>query len=251
MLKSSNNPPVSPRRSRRIGTAARQRGRRSAAEAGRTRQRILRRAQQLFARKGYGATSLRELSSASDVSMFTIHHHFGSKLGLYKEILDQWDRDVERKLSAVMDDAAEPEILVERVVDELFDFFLANRAQVVLNVRATLGEGLPRGATRSDHGWLRFAGSTMAKHKLGRPDMDVGLMLISVEGILHNQILALPRHKQLFGRDTTEAAAVARVKQHVKQVILTMVGRPPSAATARPGRARSKSRTVEYEEEKT
>ncbi len=200
------------------------RGRRSAAEATGTREHLLRQAQRLFARKGYGATSLRELARVAGVRLFTIQHHFGSKQQLYAEIIRRWDQEVQELLSRVLAESAEATPLVERVVDALFDFFLANRARVALNARALLGEGVPRRLVLSDHNWVRFVNANMETHELSASGLDTGLLLITVEGILHNHVLAAPHYRHLCGRDVTDAAVAARVKRHLTQVILRLVG---------------------------
>src|SRR5437879_13533578 len=78
----------------RPAEAPRSPGRRSSAQAVRTRARILRSAERLFARKGYRGVSLRDLGRQCGVRMFTIQHHFGSKLALYRELLRLRARDV-------------------------------------------------------------------------------------------------------------------------------------------------------------
>ncbi len=215
-------------RATRLATAdepkARSRGRRSAAEAADTRGRLLRQAQRLFARKGYGATSLRELAKVAGVRLFTVQHHFGSKQQLYAEIIRRWDEEVQQLLSRVVGESAESIHLVERVVDALFDFFLANRARVALNARAVLGEGVPRRLVLPDSNWVRFVNANMATHQLSASGLDTGLLLITIEGILHNHVLAAPHYRHLYGRDVTDAAVAARVKRHLTQVILRLVG---------------------------
>ncbi len=203
---------------------ARTRGRRSAAEATSTRERLLRHAQRLFARKGYGATSLRELAKVAGVRMFTIQHHFGSKQRLYAEIIRRWDMEVQQLLSRVLAESTESAHLVERVVDSLFDFFLANRARVALNARAVLGEGVPRRLVLTDQNWVRFVNANMETHQLSPSGLDIRLLLITVEGILHNHVLAVSHYRHLCGRDVTDAAVAARVKRHLTQVILRLVG---------------------------
>ena len=204
--------------------SARPRGRRSAAEAAGTRGRLLRQAQRLFARKGYGATSLRELAKVAGVRLFTIQHHFGSKQRLYAEIIRRWNEDVQQLLSRVLAAPTESEHLVERVVDALFDFFVANRARVALNARAVLGEGVPRRLVLPDSNWVRVVNANMETHQLTASGLDTGLLLITVEGILHNHVLAAPHYRHLYGRDVTDAAVAARVKRHLTQVILRLVG---------------------------
>lgn len=200
------------------------RGRRSAAEAAGTRERLLRQAQRLFARKGYGATSLRELAKVAGVRMFTVQHHFGSKRQLYAEIIRRWDQEVQDLLSAVLAESVESPHVVEHVVDRLFDFFLANRARVALNARAVLGEGVPRLLVLTDHNWVRFVNANMKTHQLSTSSLDTRLLLITVEGILHNHVLAASHYRHLCGRDVTDATVAARVKRHLTQVILRLVG---------------------------
>jgi AcrR family transcriptional regulator len=158
------------------------------------------------------------------VRLFTIQHHFGSKQRLYEEILGRWDSEVQELMSRVLADGGDPRQIVERVVDALFDFFLANRGRVALNARAALGEGLPRRLVLGDQSWVRFMGSSMTKHRLGRGGLDLGLLLITVEGVLHNHVLAAPHYRHLFGRDVTDPRVAARVKRHLQQVILALLG---------------------------
>lgn len=199
-------------------------GRRSGVEAARTRARLLRAAERLFARKGYNATSLRELASVSGVRMFTIHHHFGSKQRLYEEVLQRWHEDVQELVDRILAETDDPQRAVERAVQELFDFFLAQRDRVAFNARAALGEGLPRRLDSAESGWVRFMGSAMTSHRLVAPGLDIGLLLITLEGILHNHVLAVSHYRHLFGRDVTDPEMAARTKQHLARVILALVG---------------------------
>jgi TetR/AcrR family transcriptional regulator len=51
-----------------------------------TRVAVLDAAERLFAEEGFAATSMRDISSASGISHPLIHHHFGSKEGLYAAV---------------------------------------------------------------------------------------------------------------------------------------------------------------------
>ena len=51
-----------------------------------TRAAVLDAAERLFAEEGFAATSMRDISTASGVSHPLIHHHFGSKDGLYAAV---------------------------------------------------------------------------------------------------------------------------------------------------------------------
>jgi AcrR family transcriptional regulator len=199
-------------------------GRRSGAQALRTRARILRSAERLFARRGYRGVSLRDLARACGLRMFTIQHHFGSKLALYREILRMRDHEVEALVRRVLAEERSAPALVGRVVDELFDFFLAHRDAIALRARAVLGEGLPRRGTLGDESWVGFMSTTMRIRRIGAPGIDIRLLLVTVEGILNNHALAVGHYQRLFGRDVTEPELAARTKAHLKRVMLSILG---------------------------
>jgi len=203
---------------------ARAPGRRSGAQALRTRASILRAAERLFASRGYRGVSLRDLAGACGLHMFTIQHHFGSKLALYREILRMRDREVEALVRRVLAEERSVSALVGRVVDELFDFFLAHRDAIALRARAVLGEGLPRRGTLGDESWVGFMSTTMRTRRIGAPGIDIRLLLVTVEGILNNHALAVGHYQRLFGRDVTEPELAARTKAHLKRVMLSILG---------------------------
>jgi AcrR family transcriptional regulator len=157
--------------------------------------------------------------------MFTIQHHFGSKLALYRAILERGDLEVRELLERIVAAEPDPRRLVERVVDELFDFFLRNRDWVALNARASLGEKLPHRGAAHDRGWVDFMGRTMRSRGLGAPGLDLRLLLITVEGILNNHALAEGRHRRLFGRTVGDPRLAAATKAHLKRTILAILDR--------------------------
>jgi AcrR family transcriptional regulator len=54
-----------------------------------TRAKIFLNAARLFAEKGYNGVSMREISERSAVSKPTIYYYFGSKEGIYRQLLDE------------------------------------------------------------------------------------------------------------------------------------------------------------------
>ncbi len=52
-----------------------------------TRQRLLDAAGQIFAAKGFDATTVREICSAAGANIAAVHYHFGDKLRLYTEVM--------------------------------------------------------------------------------------------------------------------------------------------------------------------
>lgn len=62
-----------------------------------TKDRILHAAEELFAEQGFGATSLRQVTSRADVNIAAVNYHFGSKDNLVNEVfrrrMDEMSRE--------------------------------------------------------------------------------------------------------------------------------------------------------------
>jgi AcrR family transcriptional regulator len=166
------------------------------------------------------------LSRACGVRPFTIQHHFGSKPGLYQAVLSRWDDEILKRVSAIVTDRGDFAATVERVVEELFDFFLEKRGWVALSVRAALGEGLAKGVSLKEQSWVQFIDESLSGRPFGALHRDLGLLLITVEGILHHHILSTAHYKRLFGKDLSDPRIRERTKRHLQQVILALVESP-------------------------
>lgn len=64
-----------------------------------TKQSIINAASKLFAAKGYEATSIREIVESSDVNLASINYYFGSKQGLFEEMVKDF---AQNKLSGIV-----------------------------------------------------------------------------------------------------------------------------------------------------
>lgn len=67
---------------------------------------------------------------------------------------------------------------------------------------------------------MSFVNAKAKTLQLGASGLDTALLLITVEGILHNRVLAVPG---VSAAATTDAALAARVKRHLTEVILRLV----------------------------
>jgi len=88
---------------------------------GSTKERILRAAESLFARRGFDGASLRELTSAAGVNLAAVNYHFGSKEKLVEQIFS-------RRLDALNNSRLEALALVagreETTVDDVLGAFI-------------------------------------------------------------------------------------------------------------------------------
>ena len=66
-----------------------------------TREKLLEIAGPVFAERGYQATTIREICAGAGANVAAVNYHFGDKLGLYTEILQQSVRAAQ--VSAVQD----------------------------------------------------------------------------------------------------------------------------------------------------
>jgi AcrR family transcriptional regulator len=77
---------------------------------------VLDAALELFSTQGYGATSMRAISEASELSVGNLYHHFGSKEAIFQRLIDQyWEQllDPENQLQRVFTSAGFPDDLEE------------------------------------------------------------------------------------------------------------------------------------------
>lgn len=200
-------------------------GKRSQEEALRTRMRILDNAEGLFARFGFGGVSIREIAKVSGVHHHTIQHHFGSKEELYACVLARWDDDVAKLLNGVLGKGDSLEAIIPAVIDQLFEFLLSKRDWVALTARAAIGYDQPRRVQIKQHGWVHFIDKTLSEHKLGSLELDLGLLMITVEGILNNHLLARKHYNDLYGCDLDDAVLKAKTKEHLKTVLTALVSK--------------------------
>jgi AcrR family transcriptional regulator len=95
-----------------------------------TRNNILQAAMQLFASRGYDATSVAQICQAAGVSKGAFYHHFPSKQAVFVALLDNWLNVLDEQIAALVSQAGSiPEGLVQMAsVSE--DVFKSARGQL-------------------------------------------------------------------------------------------------------------------------
>lgn len=82
-----------------------------------TRDRVLVEAEQLFAEHGFAGTRLASIATASGLGNAGLLHHFGSKAGVYRAVLDSIAVELDER--TVVDAAARPGEQLQQIVDGL------------------------------------------------------------------------------------------------------------------------------------
>lgn len=86
---------------------------------------ILTAAERIFAEKGFADTSMSEIAAAAGVTKSLIHHHFGSKQGLWDAIKDRHFAEYFQAQSAMLDRPPDVELLRDSI-EEYFRFLERN-----------------------------------------------------------------------------------------------------------------------------
>lgn len=77
-------------------------------------ERLLKAAIGLFAKKGYSATGLREIVREAGVSVAMVNYHFGSKQALLEAILDRFFQGVYEVAEEILTGEEPPELMLRR-----------------------------------------------------------------------------------------------------------------------------------------
>jgi AcrR family transcriptional regulator len=111
-----------------------------------TRRAALLAARTVFARRGFGGTSLQEVADVAGVTPAALCHHFGHKRGLYDAVVDEL---YERLLGAR--EVVDPDKPLRDVVAAVYEHCLAERDAIRVLLRDVLDRGGLDERTRTRH----------------------------------------------------------------------------------------------------
>lgn len=82
--------------------------RRTRAEMEQTRATLLATARKVFSECGYADTSMDDLTAQAGLTRGALYHHFGDKRGLLAAVVEQIDAEMDARLRAISNNAADP-----------------------------------------------------------------------------------------------------------------------------------------------
>ena len=112
------------------------------------RDRLLSAAIELFAQKGYSATTVREIVDAAAVTKPVLYYHFGSKEGIYLALMEGARREFAATLARAVAEGGSAREQVVRVLGGVLDLVLTNLGLV--RVFHAIFYGPPQGAPPFD-----------------------------------------------------------------------------------------------------
>ncbi|WP_204055481.1 TetR/AcrR family transcriptional regulator [Microbispora corallina] len=116
------------------GAAAPVRGRRAAAagSASERRDHLVKLAAELFARKGFQATTVREIALEAGILSGSLYHHFDSKETIVDEVLRTFLEDLIARYRVALDNGSDPRAVLSEMVRIGFGTLEAHRAAITV-----------------------------------------------------------------------------------------------------------------------
>src|SRR5215469_11393830 len=93
---------------------------------------MVRIASELFAEKGFRATTVREIAEAAGILSGSIYHHFDSKESIGDEILSGFLNDVLADYRSAVSDGGDPAEVLERIVRSSSHTLARHRAALTM-----------------------------------------------------------------------------------------------------------------------
>ncbi|HEY8480117.1 MAG TPA: TetR/AcrR family transcriptional regulator, partial [Spirillospora sp.] len=119
-------------RSRTRAAAANRRGKGSAALASERREHLVKLAAELFAEKGYQATTVRNIADEAGILSGSLYHHFDSKESIVDEILSGFFDEIMASYRAVLDRGENPRETIAGLVRVAFASLEPHRAAITV-----------------------------------------------------------------------------------------------------------------------
>jgi TetR/AcrR family transcriptional regulator, cholesterol catabolism regulator len=151
---------------------------------------MVRLASELFAQKGFRATTVREIADAAGILSGSLYHHFDSKESIGDEILSGFLNEVLADYRSAVSTSADPAVVLERIVRSSSHTLIRHRAALtILQNDWNYFAALPRfGYLRKDLREIERIWITQLERgiELGvfRPDLDVKLTYRLLRDIL-------------------------------------------------------------------
>jgi AcrR family transcriptional regulator len=116
----------------------------------------------LFARKGYAASTVREIVGAAGVTKPALYYHFGSKEGIFLAMMGEALREFEATATSALDTEGCAEERVLRFLDSMFALMLDHLD--VMRVLDAIYYGPPQGAPFFDFEVIHKRFAEIVKH---------------------------------------------------------------------------------------
>jgi AcrR family transcriptional regulator len=203
-----------------------------------SRDKILDVAEVLFARRGFAGVGMREVASAAGLGKSSLFHHFRGKSQLYFEVLGRVLARIRERLAPVLAQPGAPAEKLERWIDAAVDALAEHPPAARLLLRGLVEEDdFPSDPLPEAQACERVLAETLQGIQgLLREGVEAGAFRkLSTAHTVQTLIGALVYHfasgelgEELLGRPLLSAAAVARRKQELRQLVQRGIAAQPA-----------------------
>jgi len=199
----------------------------------RTAGRLLDAAEELFAQKGYEATSLRDVATAVNIRQPGLYRHFESKEALYRQVLQR----ALQPLIDVMDDVVArsgSEASYRTLTDQLLDVMARRPNAPLLMIRAVLSTTSHKDEIGME--WVdriaSYGRRVTAAAAMDADSADLPFNIVAIFNLMFGYFWAAPLIKGLSGNDPLAPEMIDRQKTLLARFQLSMesdptIPRPP------------------------
>ena len=118
--------------SRAGGDGGRRRGKGATALASERREHLVRLAAELFAKKGFQATTVREIADEAGILSGSLYHHFDSKESIVDEVLSSFFNELLTANRAAVEEGGDPQQIISALVRIAFGTLEPHRAAITV-----------------------------------------------------------------------------------------------------------------------
>lgn len=195
----------------------------------RTANRILDVAEVLFAQRGYGATSLRDIATLAGLQQPGLYKHFIGKEDLYRQVYER----ALKPLTDLMDDILDsPQVGFDTLTDRMTDLLAVHPNIARLLIRAAISSDSEPDLVALD--WLgRLVGyGRKLNEKAGVQSSDglLAVQIVAIFNMLFGFFWASPLIEGLSGQSAASADIMAFQKDLLRRLIATLAQSPVALA---------------------
>lgn len=197
-----------------------------------TKARILNAAEDVFAQRGFGGASTREIAARAQVNISSLHYHWASKETLYVAVFrNVFERIMDRLESTITPllghDAprGEQRDVVDRVMRELFDFLAAQPTIPRLLLRRIVdAEALDHDLERGVLGpaWEHFRAWT---RRASLDDAAARLFMLTMHSVVMVYALDSAPYRTVLGGSLREVRLRDALRVHVAELAHALLDR--------------------------
>ena len=154
-----------------------------------TREKILKISLELFARKGYHATSISQIASKAKISKGLMYHYFASKEKLLDVIIQQgFDSlaELEFKTKRGVNPQKQLEDFVDSVLDNLYSNFTYWQLYIALLVHPEIQKKFEKKMKQFRDEFIRTLAALFRKLKIKNPELEAFLLGTFFDGLVLN-----------------------------------------------------------------